>query len=166
MSRRAATGRSECVLDVALSNQHGAVIGLLKVNLLAISPKEFRAYSAALRNVRVAEQPRRAELMSANDTAPAPQKCPRCAQYMKLVRRTQRFGGLPDLCTFECAYIGRAPRSWLALFCVRNTASCATPRLHRKIAAALACFRQNRTFWLRLSNGWLKLARDDDKQNG
>ena len=55
MSRRAATGRSECVLDVALSNQHGAVIGLLKVNLLAISPKEFRAYSAAPRNVRVAE---------------------------------------------------------------------------------------------------------------
>jgi hypothetical protein len=53
--RRAATGRSECVLDVALSNQHSAVIGLLKVNLLAISPKEFRAYSAAPRNVRVAE---------------------------------------------------------------------------------------------------------------
>jgi hypothetical protein len=44
------------VLDAALSNQHGAVIGLLKVNLLAISPKEFRAYSAAPRNVRVAEQ--------------------------------------------------------------------------------------------------------------
>jgi hypothetical protein len=26
--------------------------------------------------------------------------------------------------------------------------------------------REDRTFWLRLSNGWLKLARDDDKQNG
>jgi hypothetical protein len=45
VSRRAATGRSAYVLDSALSNRHEAVIGLLKVNLLAISPKEFCAYS-------------------------------------------------------------------------------------------------------------------------
>jgi hypothetical protein len=40
--------------------------------------------------------------MSANNSSLAPQRCPRCARRMQLVRRTQRFGGLPDLCTFEC----------------------------------------------------------------
>jgi len=29
-------------------------------------------------------------------------RCPRCAQPMGLTRRTQRFGALPDLYTFEC----------------------------------------------------------------
>jgi hypothetical protein len=33
---------------------------------------------------------------------PAAPRCPRCAQPMHLVRRTPRFGGLPDLHTFEC----------------------------------------------------------------
>ena len=28
--------------------------------------------------------------------------CPSCAQIMRLVRQTQRFGKLPDVCTFEC----------------------------------------------------------------
>jgi hypothetical protein len=31
---------------------------------------------------------------------------PRCAQPMKLVRRTMRFGGLRDLYTFECRQCG------------------------------------------------------------
>jgi hypothetical protein len=32
--------------------------------------------------------------------------CPGCAQSMRLIRRTQRFGTLPDLCTFECGDCG------------------------------------------------------------
>jgi hypothetical protein len=32
--------------------------------------------------------------------------CPSCAQSMRLIRRTQRFGTLPDLCTFECGDCG------------------------------------------------------------
>ena len=32
--------------------------------------------------------------------------CPGCAQNMRLVRRTQRFGALPDVCTFECRGCG------------------------------------------------------------
>jgi transposase-like protein len=103
--------------------------------------------------------------MSANDTAPAPQKCPRCAQYMKLVRRTQRFGGLPDLCTFECAVCGMShteeckPTPWRAADVCRKQAKACRD-------LAMQSRREDRSFWLRLSNGWLKLARDDDKQNG
>jgi hypothetical protein len=29
-------------------------------------------------------------------------RCPQCAQPMRLARRTLRFGGLPDLVTFDC----------------------------------------------------------------
>jgi hypothetical protein len=32
--------------------------------------------------------------------------CPSCAQNMRLNRRTQRFGALPDICTFECVGCG------------------------------------------------------------
>jgi hypothetical protein len=32
--------------------------------------------------------------------------CPSCAQIMRLVRQTQRFGKLPDVCTFECRDCG------------------------------------------------------------
>jgi hypothetical protein len=32
--------------------------------------------------------------------------CPSCAQSMRLIRRTQRFGTLPDVCTFECRGYG------------------------------------------------------------
>jgi hypothetical protein len=32
--------------------------------------------------------------------------CPSCAQNMRLIRRTQRFGTLPDVCTFECRPCG------------------------------------------------------------
>jgi hypothetical protein len=37
---------------------------------------------------------------------PRPPRCLRCAQPMKFVRRTLRFGGLPDLYTFECRECG------------------------------------------------------------
>ena len=32
--------------------------------------------------------------------------CPSCARNMRLIRRTQRFGTLPDVCTFECRGCG------------------------------------------------------------
>ena len=42
----------------------------------------------------------------ANKSAPTPPRCPSCAQRMKLVRRTLRFGGLSELYTFECRMCG------------------------------------------------------------
>jgi hypothetical protein len=42
-----------------------------------------------------------------NNCAPkSPPRCFSCARPMQLVRRTPRFGGLPDLCTFECRECG------------------------------------------------------------
>lgn len=41
-----------------------------------------------------------------DETAPAAPRCPSCAQPMRLVRRTRRFGGLPDLYLFECRSCG------------------------------------------------------------
>jgi hypothetical protein len=38
--------------------------------------------------------------------APRPPLCPSCAQSMRLVRITSRFGDLPDLYTFECRACG------------------------------------------------------------
>jgi transposase-like protein len=38
----------------------------------------------------------------ANNSAPKSPRCPSCAQPMRLIRKTIRFNGLPDLCTFEC----------------------------------------------------------------
>ena len=37
-----------------------------------------------------------------DNAVPAAPRCPRCAQPMRIARRTPRFGGLPDLYTFEC----------------------------------------------------------------
>jgi hypothetical protein len=37
-----------------------------------------------------------------NDPALKRQLCPRCTQPMRLVRGTPRFGGSPELVTFEC----------------------------------------------------------------
>ena len=39
---------------------------------------------------------------SANTSAHTPPRCPICAQPMRLVRKTLRFHGLPELYTFEC----------------------------------------------------------------
>ena len=44
--------------------------------------------------------------MNAECSRPKPPLCPSCARIMRLVRRTQRFGSLPDLCTFECRGCG------------------------------------------------------------
>jgi len=37
---------------------------------------------------------------SDDKSAAKPPRCPKCAQPMRLVRRTPRFGGLPELFTF------------------------------------------------------------------
>jgi C4-type Zn-finger protein len=41
-----------------------------------------------------------------NNSTLTPPLCPYCAQRMKLVRKTTRFGGLSDLYTFECRTCG------------------------------------------------------------
>jgi hypothetical protein len=38
----------------------------------------------------------------ANEASPKAPRCPGCAQPMQLLRRTSRFGGLPDLYSFYC----------------------------------------------------------------
>jgi hypothetical protein len=37
-----------------------------------------------------------------NKSASRPPRCHSCAGPMQLLRRTSRFGGLPDLCSFYC----------------------------------------------------------------
>jgi len=99
--------------------------------------------------------------MSANDSARAP-RCPRCAQVMKLARRTQRFGGLPDLCTFECPACGMSHTEecppWRAAQVYRKEA-----KTCRELATQAR--REDRKFWLGLSDAWLKLAQDADNRN-
>ena len=41
-------------------------------------------------------------VMNAERSEPKLPLCPSCARNMRLIRRTQRFGTLPDVCTFEC----------------------------------------------------------------
>jgi hypothetical protein len=42
----------------------------------------------------------------ANNSAPKPPRCFGCGRPMQAVRRTPRFGGLPDPYTFECRACG------------------------------------------------------------
>src|SRR5262245_18721268 len=101
--------------------------------------------------------------MSANSSAIAQRRCPRCAQPMKLIRRTQRFGGLPDLYTFECQACGMShteeckPTIWHAADVYRKQAKAC-----REMASQGP--QQDRAFWLHLSDAWLKLARDADER--
>ena len=37
-----------------------------------------------------------------NKSAPKPPRCHSCARPMQLLRKTSRFGGLPDLYSFYC----------------------------------------------------------------
>ena len=99
---------------------------------------------------------------SSENLGPAAPRCPCCAQAMHLARKTPRFGGLPDLYTFEClscetSHIeegGLARRRDTDLF-----------RLFRKQArecrrlATLAQDSDDRSFWLRLSDHWSKLRK-------
>jgi hypothetical protein len=45
-------------------------------------------------------------VMHAERPGPKVRLCPSCAQNMRLIRRTQRFGELPDVCTFGCLGCG------------------------------------------------------------
>ena len=45
-------------------------------------------------------------VINAERSGPKLPLCPSCAQNMRLIRRTQRFGTLPDVCTFECRGCG------------------------------------------------------------
>ena len=45
-------------------------------------------------------------VMNAERSEPKLPLCPSCARNMRLIRRTQRFGTLPDICTFECRGCG------------------------------------------------------------
>src|SRR5271170_953806 len=64
-------------------------------------------------------------------TPPSPPRCVRCARPMQLVRKTRRFGELPDLYTFqcracdeshieECDVAGRTRRKYLPLSRLTN----------------------------------------------
>ena len=44
--------------------------------------------------------------MNADPSRPTLPLCLSCAQSMRLIRRTQRFGRLSDVCTFECRGCG------------------------------------------------------------
>ena len=44
--------------------------------------------------------------LDADRSRPKLPLCPSCAQDMRLIRRTQRLGTLPDVCTFECRGCG------------------------------------------------------------
>ena len=41
-----------------------------------------------------------------HEYAPRTPLCPSCAQIMRVARITSRFGGLPDVYTFECRVFG------------------------------------------------------------
>jgi hypothetical protein len=106
---------------------------------------------------------------SSENSAPAAPRCPCCAQPMCLARKTPRFGGLPDLYTFECrsCEISHIEESGLARWRDTNLF-----QLFRKQArecrrlATLAQDSNDRSFWLRLSDHWLKLAQDTGRRTG
>jgi hypothetical protein len=45
-------------------------------------------------------------VMNAERSEPKLPLCPSCAQNMRPIRRTQRFGALFDVCAFECRDCG------------------------------------------------------------
>jgi hypothetical protein len=91
--------------------------------------------------------------MSADDISIMLRRCRYCAQPMKLIRRTQRFGGLCDLCIFECAACditlveGYKPT-------VRHASD--VYRRHATACRELATRARgdDRMFWLGLSDYW------------
>jgi hypothetical protein len=96
-----------------------------------------------------------------DNAVPASLRCPRCAQPMRVVRRTPRFGGVPDLYTFECRSCGishieeSGPGRWRDTDLFRLFSKQA--RECRRLAT-LAQGSEDRSFWIRLSEHWLKLA--------
>jgi hypothetical protein len=82
---------------------------------------------------------------------------------MKLIRRTQRFGKLADLCTFECA----ACDLTLVEECkptLRHPGKVDRKQAKARRELATRAQGDDRTFWLGLCDYWLKLAQVDDAQ--
>jgi hypothetical protein len=101
-------------------------------------------------------------VMSADNSPLAPQRCSSCAQSMKLIRRTQRFGGLSDICIFEC----EACDVTLIEECKATVRQAGEEyRNQAKACCELATQSRgdDRKFWLGLSDYWLKLAKIDDE---
>jgi hypothetical protein len=101
--------------------------------------------------------------MSADDTSLNPRWCRHCAQSMTLIRRTRRIGGLPDICTFECA----ACDITLIEECeptVRHAGEVFRRQAKACRERATQAQGDDRTFWLNLSDYWLKLGQVDDEQ--
>ena len=107
---------------------------LPKINPSATSQKDYLLYLPGQRGIACrltrtpplireplnASRPEPSVVMSAersNNSTPTLPRCASCAQLMLLIRRTQRFGGLPDLYMFECRACG-----------VSNTEECARCR--------------------------------------
>jgi hypothetical protein len=101
--------------------------------------------------------------MSADDTLLTLRQCRHCSQLMKLIRRTQRFGGLPNICIFECA----ACDVTLIEECkptVRHGGQEYRNKAKACCELATQTRRDDRKFWLGLSDYWLKLAQIDDER--
>jgi hypothetical protein len=100
--------------------------------------------------------------MSADDTSLMLRQCRHCSQPMKLIRRTQRFGGLSDICIFEC----EACDVTLIEEC-KTTVRQAGEEYRNQAKACCELATQSRgddrKFWLGLSDYWLKLAKIDDE---
>src|SRR5271169_4743684 len=96
---------------------------LPKINHSATSQKDYLLYLPGQRGIACrltttppliceplnASRPEPSLIMSAersNNSTPTQPRCASCAQLMLLIRRTQRFGGLPDLYMFECRACG------------------------------------------------------------
>jgi hypothetical protein len=100
--------------------------------------------------------------MSAGDASPIERQCRYCAQCMTLIRRTQRFGGLSDLCIFECP----ACDITVVEQCESTLHAGEIYRKRAKACQDLAtqAHGDDRAFWLGLSDYWLRLAQVDDEQ--
>ena len=149
------------------------MIELPNINLLVSSSKDVQPYSRerslrsktllSIREQKITESPHELNAMSADDRLVIRRQCRHCAQPMKLIRRTQRFGGLVDLCTFECAACDitlieefTPTVRHAGEVCRKQASAC------RELAAQTK--DDDRTFWLGLSDYWLKLAQVDDEQ--
>jgi hypothetical protein len=128
-----------------------------------LSPPLFGSAEATHRgNIAQCESRRYCHANKCSDSSGlAAPRCPRCAQQMHLVRRTPRFCGLSDLYTFECLRCeifhtdegGPARRRDTDLFRLFHKQAQECRRL-----ATLAQDSEDRSFWLELSEHWLKLA--------
>jgi hypothetical protein len=100
--------------------------------------------------------------MSADDASVMLRQCRHCSQPMKLIRRTQRFGGLPDICIFECEACD------VTLIEERKTTVRQAGEEYQNQAKACGELAtqtrgDDRKFWLGMSDYWLKLAKIDDE---